>query len=411
LSSIEERLQIDAFILVTGHCSSYFTVEIIHGGCFVGTGSRRSYVSGHSVWYDNVDSVTWSPLMIENLVEDMGYEMAGRITVHYCVPHLSIGRNGLREISSEADTQTMVEFVASGNHFLKLYLDHDDSLKARDREAMRNREVDMLSSQDSQFIDEDAHVSEEVLVTMKNNQETTDSVTDRSRKRKNLASVTERDEGDVGNDTDDDEDLDFDPKDIVDSEFDISDADDDLFEDNVDNWDDEVKIPKGHGKEKAKAVKLQARDVICKEEEDEEHDLWAPEEDNSDMLPPRFKTFRAEDMHNLVFHVGLCFESVEVLRKEIQAYSCINRQDIKLPVNDKRRLNAKCSAGCSWNLWASYSSISKCFMIKKYCGEHSHSCSRTFKVHAFTSNFLAERYLESFRADQDMNMKNFSRII
>jgi hypothetical protein len=45
----------------------------------------------------------------------------------------------------------------------------------------------MLSSQDSQFIKEDAHVSEEVLVTMKNNQETTDSVNDRSRKRKNLA--------------------------------------------------------------------------------------------------------------------------------------------------------------------------------------------------------------------------------
>jgi hypothetical protein len=156
-------------------------------------------------------------------------------------------------------------------------------------------------------------------------------------------------------------------------------------------------------------VKLQARDV--KEEEDEEKDLWAPEEYNSDKLPPRFKTFRVEDMHNPIFHVGLCFESVEVLRKAIQAYSYINRQDIKLPVNDKRRLNAKCSPGCSWNLWASYSSISKCFMIKKYCGEHSHSCSRTFKVHAFTSNFLAERYLESFRADQDMNMKNFSRII
>jgi hypothetical protein len=119
-----------------------------------------------------------------------------------------------------------------------------------------------------------------------------------------------------------------------------------LFEDNVDNSDDEVKIPKGQGKEKAKAVKLQARDVICKEEEDEEHDLWAPEEDNSDMLPPRFKIFRAEDMHNPVFHVGLCFESVEVLRKAIQAYSCINRQDIKLPVNDKRRLNAKCLMAC-----------------------------------------------------------------
>jgi hypothetical protein len=48
-------------------------------------------------------------------------------------------------------------------------------------------------------------------------------------------------------------------------------------------------------------------------------------------------------------------------------------------------------------------------MIKKYVDKHS--CGSTFKVRAFTSNFLAEKYLESFRADQDMNMKNFSRIV
>jgi hypothetical protein len=82
--------------------------------------------------------------MIENLVEDMGYEMLGRISEHYCVRHLSIGRNGLREISSEAGTHAMVEFVASGYNFLKLYLDHDNSLKARDMEALRTREVNML---------------------------------------------------------------------------------------------------------------------------------------------------------------------------------------------------------------------------------------------------------------------------
>jgi hypothetical protein len=57
-----------------------------------------------------------------------------------------------------------------------------------------------------------------------------------------------------------------------------------------------VKIPKGQGKKKDKAVKLQAKDVICKEEEDEEHDLWAPHDEHSDNLHPRFKTFRAEDI-------------------------------------------------------------------------------------------------------------------
>jgi hypothetical protein len=120
-----------------------------------------------------------------------------------------------------------------------------------------------------------------------------------------------------------------------------------MFEDNVDDSDDEeVKIPKGPGKEKAKANMLEPKVTICKEDCEEE-DLWEPIDENSDKLPPRFKTFREEDMHNPVFHVGLFFEYVEVPRKEIQSYSCINRQDIKLPVNDKKRVNAKCFAGCS----------------------------------------------------------------
>jgi hypothetical protein len=115
------------------------------------------------------------------------------------------------------------------------------------------------------------------------------------------------------------------------------------------------------------------------------------------------------DLADPHFHVGQTFESVELLRKAIQAYSCKHRKDIRLPVNDLKRLNGRCTEECSWYLWASFSSITKCFMIKKYNGEHT--CGSNFKVHSFTSNFLAQKYLESFRADQDMNMKNFSRIV
>jgi hypothetical protein len=51
-----------------------------------------SYVSGHVIWYDQVDSVTWSALMLENLIEDMGYEICGRIVVHFHVPQMSVCR-------------------------------------------------------------------------------------------------------------------------------------------------------------------------------------------------------------------------------------------------------------------------------------------------------------------------------
>jgi hypothetical protein len=54
-----------------------------------------------------------------------------------------------------------------------------------------------------------------------------------------------------------------------------------------------------------------------------------------------------------------------------------------------------------------YDTRTKCFRIKKFNGERT--CSSTFKVHGFTSNFVAKKYVKSF--DQDMDMKNFSRIV
>jgi hypothetical protein len=61
----------------------------------------------------------------------------------------------------------------------------------------------------------------------------TDSFVDRARKRK----TAECESGAElhANEDDDQEDSDYDPKEIVDSNLDVSDDDDDLFEDNLDN--------------------------------------------------------------------------------------------------------------------------------------------------------------------------------
>ena len=72
-------------------------------------------------------------------------------------------------------------------------------------------------------------------------------------------------------------------------------------------------------------------------------------------------------------------------------------------------MKAKCDEDCTWYLWASYDSRTKAFMVKRYV--HEHTCSKKWKIRAFTSKFLALKYLESFRADQDMNLMNFSRVV
>ena len=117
------------FIFV-GPRSRKFSVQFNHGGYFLGKGSNRSYVNGHVLWYDDLDRVAWSPIMVEHLVEEIGWEMAGRLKVYYCIPILTLQKNGLREIRGDGDTDQMITFVDLGHHSFSLYLDHEDSLNS-----------------------------------------------------------------------------------------------------------------------------------------------------------------------------------------------------------------------------------------------------------------------------------------
>jgi hypothetical protein len=62
--------------------------------------------------------------------------------------------------------------------------------------------------------------------------------------------------------------------------------------------------------------------------------------------------------------------------------------------NDKKRIRAKCVGGekedCIWYLWASYDSRTKRWQIKRYQGQHT--CSKKWQIHAFTANFLEDKY-------------------
>jgi hypothetical protein len=227
----------------------------------------------------------------------------------------------------------MVAYVEKGHHFLSVYLDHDASIRVRSLDDVlylgdvSGKRANLLQVGDRKQIsnvpDTDVsanHGSEErvhqlEVIDSQQMSNVTDSSVDRARKRKNAECESAAELH--GNEDDDQEDSDYDPKEIVDSDLDVSDGDDDLFEDNVDNSEDEeVKIPKGQGKEKPKAKMLQEVEKICKQEDVEVDEIWGPVID-VDGMPPRFKIFRQQDMHDPKFHVGLCFESVEQLRKAI----------------------------------------------------------------------------------------------
>ncbi|XP_044407142.1 neurofilament medium polypeptide-like [Triticum aestivum] len=158
--------------------------------------------------------------------------------------------------------------------------------------------------------------------------------------------------------------------DIADSDYDVSDLDDDLKEDTVEEPVD-VNI-------RAKADPIQDSD---------EEELQLPDSDDEAGAKYKFKGFTKEDLHDPQFRIGQVFQSPELFREAVRAYSCKNRFDNKMPVNDRKRISAKCQAHCPWNIWCSYDSRTNCMVIKRYNSEHK--CSKKWKVKAFTSKFLA----------------------
>jgi len=51
-----------------------FTIEVHHGGFFVGHDHMRTYMDERVNWFDNVEAETWSPLWFEDFAEQLGYE-------------------------------------------------------------------------------------------------------------------------------------------------------------------------------------------------------------------------------------------------------------------------------------------------------------------------------------------------
>ncbi|XP_066310849.1 uncharacterized protein [Miscanthus floridulus] len=183
---------------------------------------------------------------------------------------------------------------------------------------------------------------------------------------------------------------------------------DDIFMDNVDDQVVDQGVAKGKKVSKGKRAQV----VVGRGDEDfstDDEELMVLNSDAENNVTFNFKSFKHEDLVNPVFKVGIIFESAELLRKAITEYSMKHRVDIKMPRNEKKRLRAICEKGCPWNLYASDDRRVHGMMIKTFCGEYN--CHKKCVLKRCTSNWLADKYLESFRADKKTTLENFARIV
>ncbi|WVZ62371.1 hypothetical protein U9M48_012129, partial [Paspalum notatum var. saurae] len=336
-----------------------FTVEIHHGGFFIGSGAMRSYVDGKISWFDHCEIDTWSALWFDDFIVELGYEKTETLKVYWLLPFKGLD-DGLRILSSDEDTNAMCSVVDRVKN-LVLYFDHDSDLGRAGFDHVQSEAM------------EEQHTGP----------------------------------GNVDTEATPSSDEDSEDTDFVDTDNEIDEGDEDIRAEEEDTIATRVKKRKKAAGSMLKATGVSMNATVSDDSTDDDLDL--PEEMMERNVKLKFTRFAKEDYSDPKFKVGMVFDTVESLRKAISEYSMKNRVEIKLPRNDKRRLRAHCSIGCPRNLYASYDSRAKSFMIKTYVP--THNCQREWNLKRCTSKWLAEKYLESFRGDDKMTLTNFSRTV
>jgi hypothetical protein len=182
--------------------------------------------------------------------------------------------------------------------------------------------------------------------------------------------------------------------DFYDSDFNVEEGDDDLFTDNID-----------------KSVNDHNEKEVCEEMEDEEalddDDINIGEEQEKH-LKMVIKPFNPEvDMDNPSFKIGMKFSGIEELRKALTTYIIRNRKQIKKTKNDRRRLEAVCTPGCSWLLKSSNDpKRTGGFVITSYQGNHT--CEGSWPVKAITAKILSDKFMHEFRDNQKLSLQGFA---
>lgn len=86
-----------------------------------------------------------------------------------------------------------------------------------------------------------------------------------------------------------------------------------------------------------------------------------------------------------------------------------NGWDLKFVQNEKRRISAKCKAGCNWYLHASTTQGSSTFQVKTLTGEHNcAACTHNSQVNY---KYLGLRLVDDLKDNPNMTFEALKRKI
>jgi hypothetical protein len=244
--------------LILGDNLDEFTVQVHHGGSFVGFGHLRSYVDGKTLWLDD-------------MLMELQYPKTPNLKYYWLLPGKELA-DGLRVIHGDADTNAMCSVVGRIKN-LVVYFNHGDTDNSAPWDDIVSNPITQLPKVVSPVKVQYREKKEEKIPNF----------------YKNLSPSKEQSNNSVaesGSDNEGSEDSDF-----WDSENELDDGDDDLFVDHV----DEDVVVEGIGNtkkignvKKAKGCRLKVDRAAMIEElstDDEEELCDNPTRDNSVLSP------------------------------------------------------------------------------------------------------------------------------
>ncbi|KAL2504303.1 Uncharacterized protein Adt_19924 [Abeliophyllum distichum] len=94
------------------------------------------------------------------------------------------------------------------------------------------------------------------------------------------------------------------------------------------------------------------------------------------------------------------------LKKAILKHNVKRGREVKYKKDDKLRLQAVCvHDDCSWVLYARFHKTTNTFIIRTMALDHN--CAMTFKNKHVDANFLAEKYMTTFKHNPDWRSNGF----
>ncbi|KAM0822853.1 hypothetical protein ACQ4PT_071245 [Festuca glaucescens] len=352
--------------------SSKFSVQVHHGGYFVGSGETVSYTDEKGIaWFDNLDRNNFKMGTIDLMIDQLCYKE--RKFVFWCPPGKAIDE--LVEICFDRHCHLMSNASVECKVLL-LFLHHLDDHEQQVKEELSHKGGDTDCSENSE-------------------------------EEENFQC-----------------DSDGDPA-WYDSDYDMKEDDED-FADNVDDSeaDEIVELGKqiatqhahvpGYDDVNEADLELPVEDDNERRHKSDSDDEEYKKKKKKSQVTYKFKPFNsAGDMDDPKFKTGMVFDSVEVVRKAVSRYAINERVQIRKIRNNRIRFEAVCEGKtsnggvCKWKFIAVKDKRQVDFILKCYVGEHT--CERVWEVKELSAPFLASQYVEMFRDNDRMSLKTFAR--